>query len=480
MLTVEQCLALPELSLMRIAAGSEGLTRTVEFCHVIEEPDVEAWVSPGLFALSAGHPIKDDESGQRWLKELHSHGVTAVAVALGRYLEALPQSMIDEANQLGLPLFEVPWEIPFVKITGAIHREIIQQQTTVLHDLIGLQQRITQAALSASTQSQLLRDLSRITNRDVTLVTHQAHSGQPTQFPLPSMPTVSISLGGSTLSPLDEQIGRQVALVASLFLLREQIQLQLEWDTRSRFISRFLSDRVSSPQLGWIDDYPWDLNPSHDYLLLALTMPSPTIPGTLQPNPEFSHFRRTIWQSFTETHDAFLTIDEPHNLLVGVVDTHTTEETRLVRQLDDIMHRYRDSCLVLSNSVKIQELVKTYDWLVKLVPFAIPGRVNLARTMIYPTVVAGLPEAAMTILVNATWSRVVDPKLRETLTVWMEEAGNRRHVIARLKIHRNTLKNRLNRIEKLMGRNLTPELLTQLQLARDWERASQKSSGANM
>ena len=465
MLTVEQCLSLSELSSLRLAGGAGGLNRTVEFCHVIEEPDVEAWVSPGLFALSAGHPIREGTRGQSWLKDLQNYGVSAVAVALGRYLQDLPASMIDQANELNLPLFELPWDVPFIHITSAIHREIIHQQTLVLRNLIDTQQRITEAAISATSQPELLQKLSRITHRRVRLVKHESPSG----FPLPSMPDTAVTLSEGISTETEPEVGRQVALVTNLFLLREQVQMRLEWDARSRYLSRVLFGQAVP---GWDDDPLWHLNPHQKYWLFALTLPSPTIHGTLRPNPEANLFRQTVWRSLTETQNAFLTINEAHGILTGVVESSTMENHDLVTKLEDIVQRHSESAGVVSEPVKVQDLAPTYHALAKIVPFTPRGHVMLAHDMIYPTVIAKLPEETMQILVNTTWARVMDPKLRETLDVWLEEAGNRTRVTRRLKIHRNTLRNRLNQIEKLLGHELTAELVAQLYLARDWKKSS--------
>lgn len=72
-------------------------------------------------------------------------------------------------------------------------------------------------------------------------------------------------------------------------------------------------------------------------------------------------------------------------------------------------------------------------------------------------------------LLEMTWNQITDADLRQTLVVWLEEAGNTAAILQRLQIHRNTLRNRLNRIQRLLGTPLTSEVAYHLRLAWDWQ-----------
>lgn len=468
MLTVRECLALSELESMRVVAGERGLDRAVEFCHVVEEPDVEAWVRPGLFALSTGHPIHGGETGRQWVAALQTHGVSALAVALGRYLSEIPQDMLEEANDRDLPLMVIPWEIPFLSISAAVHRCLIDEQTTVLKDLITMQQEITEAALTAPALSQLIDNIRHLTGRSVSLGRRQ--SGPMTRFPLPSMPDSAVVLDASGDHDVDRYIGRQIALVTNLFMLRAEVERQLEWDARSRFISRFLL--ADSTELGHsrYESWPWHLDSRHSYRIIAVTLPLATLPGTSRPNPDMSRFRLEIWERL-KVFDPFLTVDDIHQLLVAVVDEEIGVPSDVAERLSSLLEDNLEAAVVVAPAIRPDDLASQYQLLVRLVPFAECGKVTFMDTMIYPLVVSGLPETFMAVLLSMTWDRISNQTLKGTLRVWIEEMGSVTDTVAKLQIHRNTLRNRLNQIEQQLGQPLSRELIIQLQIALDWQRA---------
>ncbi len=453
----------------RLVAGYSGLHREVSFAHVVEEPDVQAWIQPGLLVLTTGQHFQDAAVGEDWLKELDDHHVAGLIIACGRHLQSIPKSMEVAANRRDLPLIQVPWDLPFITITTAVYRRTTEEQVKALEHLADMQTQVSQAALSARSMNDLMMKFSSIIQRPVRILT-PADSTPERTFPIPN-PTSDLSLVSLGRDPLDAillQVGRQIAIITGLFMLREQVARQIEWDARSHFITQLLSgNKPSEPYLGWDSYEPWRFVPTHSHYLIAMTLPTPVKKGTSVPNPLFSQFRQLTWETLDPLR-TFLTIIHPNNILIAVLDAHRVDAKEIATRVQGILTQFPDETAILADPVAVEQIPDTYRTLVKLLGFAPSGKMTKSRTMVYPRLIANLPSESMEMLVSETWDRIADPKLRHTLAVWIEAGGSTKQVLGQLGTHRNTLNNRLKQIETLLGTPLTPLVVNQLKLGHDW------------
>ena len=472
-LTVQDCLQFPEMRDARLIAGVEGLNREISFAHVVEEPDVEAWIQPGLLVLTTGQHFHHASVGKEWLKELDEHHVAGLIVACGRHLQSIPKSMAVEADRRAFPLIEVPWDVPFITITTAVYRKNTEEQVKALEHLADVQTQVSQAALAARSVADLMLKFSSILKRPVRILTHKDPiQGRTFPVPNPTSDLSLVSLGPEPLDPIHLQVGRQIAIITGLFMLREQVARQIEWDARSHFITQILSgNQPSEPYLGWDSYEPWRFMPTHSHYLIALTLPDPVRKGTSVPNPQLTKFRQRTWELLDPLR-TFLTIIHPENILIAVVDAHRVQDEEISTRIQDILTQFPDESAVLADPVPVERIPATYQNLLKLLTFAPVGEITRTRTMVYPRLIASLLREPMEMLLSETWDRIPDLKLRHTLMVWIDAGGSTKEVLRQLGTHRNTLNNRLKQIEKLLGTPLTPAVVNQLKLGHDWMSAN--------
>lgn len=154
----------------RIVAGHDGMDRSVTWVHVVELPDPWNWVGTNQFLLTTGFAWSKDEMDQRTLiRDLAHQGVAAVALAVPSYLKHFPDVAIEEANRVGLPLIEIPWEIPFAKITEGINRQIIQEQEEHLEQSDVMHRALTKSAIEAESIDEIVTAFSELIGRSVFL-----------------------------------------------------------------------------------------------------------------------------------------------------------------------------------------------------------------------------------------------------------------------------------------------------------------------
>ncbi|AYY15401.1 PucR family transcriptional regulator [Actinobacteria bacterium YIM 96077] len=132
-LTVRKAIEMPALQGARLLAGAGGLDGIVQRANVMEVPDILPWVKPHELLLTTGYPLRNTPQGLPALvTDLAGHGLAALGVKLHRYLDYLPEQMIDEAERLDLPLLLLPDAVGFDDIINQVLTGVLNSQAAVL------------------------------------------------------------------------------------------------------------------------------------------------------------------------------------------------------------------------------------------------------------------------------------------------------------------------------------------------------------
>ncbi|MEH7307461.1 PucR family transcriptional regulator [Neobacillus drentensis] len=142
MLTVNDLFEIKAIDGLKIVAGEKGINNEISIVNIIENPDAFDWLSPNELLLSTGYIFKDNEELQnRIIQELSEINCAGLVVKMKRYLDKLPQNMIDQANRLGLPLLELPFEYTLSKVISIINEkasgryDLLNRKTLDIHNL---------------------------------------------------------------------------------------------------------------------------------------------------------------------------------------------------------------------------------------------------------------------------------------------------------------------------------------------------------
>jgi purine catabolism regulator len=129
MLTVESLLS--ELDL-KLAAGEESADRSIRWVHITELEDPTPWLAGGELLLTTGFRLESADDQRGFVRLLAEHGLAGMGLGTGFQHKRLPQSLVSEAKQLDFPLFEVPYEMPFIAITEKAFTRLVNEQYDVL------------------------------------------------------------------------------------------------------------------------------------------------------------------------------------------------------------------------------------------------------------------------------------------------------------------------------------------------------------
>src|SRR5215211_5975488 len=129
MLTVESLLE--ELDL-KLGAGKGSADRPIRWVHISEIEDPTPWLNGGELLLTTGFNLRTADSQREFLRLLAEHGLAGLGFGTGFEHKAIPKALVAEAKRLEFPLFEVPYEMPFIAITEKAFTRLVNEQYDVL------------------------------------------------------------------------------------------------------------------------------------------------------------------------------------------------------------------------------------------------------------------------------------------------------------------------------------------------------------
>ena len=101
---------------MEIVAGREGMKNFVDWAHTVETNDAIDFLKGGEIVFVTGLGLTDSFSLLDYIKKVHTKHAAGVVVNIGPYIEKIDQETLDYCDEIGLPLFVVPWRIHLAEI----------------------------------------------------------------------------------------------------------------------------------------------------------------------------------------------------------------------------------------------------------------------------------------------------------------------------------------------------------------------------
>jgi purine catabolism regulator len=145
MLTVRDLVQRLELP---VRAGPAGLENPVRWVHISELLDPTKWLSGGELLLTTGLQLDSDDRQREFVTRLADHQLAGLGLGTGFRHDEVPKSLLDAAAERDFPVFEVPYELPFIAITEAAFAELVNEQYAVLRRALAAHERLERIVLS--------------------------------------------------------------------------------------------------------------------------------------------------------------------------------------------------------------------------------------------------------------------------------------------------------------------------------------------
>ena len=261
---------------LKLAAAADRADRPIRWVHISELEDPTPWLSGGELLLTTGMALTTPAKQRRYVELLAENDLAGLGFGTGFSAKALPKALLEAADEHGLPVFEVPYEMPFIAITEYAFGTLVNEQYDVLQRAGHVHEELERLVLQGSGLGQILQSIAEATGGTAVVLDpggneiarHPKRGGPPAaviegvgaeiaardqtadaSFFAPAAPELAdqalavpvsgrrgaspiawlvIVSGEGELGPFERLISRQAAMVIGLELMRERVVRETE------------------------------------------------------------------------------------------------------------------------------------------------------------------------------------------------------------------------------------------------------------
>ncbi|KAB8133097.1 PucR family transcriptional regulator [Gracilibacillus oryzae] len=255
-LSIQELLAMPQFKEAHVAAGAANLTNLIKRVNVMEVPDVENWVRPGEFLMTTGYPYRDtpEDFGQL-IPKLAEKGVAGLGIKTKRFLEEIPPTVIEIAQQYNFPLIELQPDTTFSDIVRTVMEQVFYKESEHLNVLQERLQLITKLLLENKKLEHTLAELEKILSNPIALVDLSEESAH-VQMASAAYKELFEQIDWQELAGQSEDRSGMIEIggeIISVYMspvpakyTNNSWLILLEWETTTASIDVLTVDRVSS------------------------------------------------------------------------------------------------------------------------------------------------------------------------------------------------------------------------------------------
>lgn len=523
-ITIREAMQLPGMVQTRLVAGESGLHHPIQWVTIVEIVEDLERLQAGEFLITTGFGLEiNTDKYDQFIPSLAARGLSGVAIHTGFYLREIPALFVQQANQFGLPLIEIPTELNFSTITKAILQPIVNRQFELIRYSEQIHQRLLNVALLGEGLSAIADELAAVTQGEVIitdvlgyeLVRTCSQACRPATVEMLSTedsrqvrsdqncesissielthPIEAARFTFGTITLRKQQTCRQewdmIALqhastLAALACSKDREIAQAEWRLKGDFLDELLSGtfelnaetEARSRMLG----YPLHHHARH--LVVALSIPA--TPSAKEYNFAMLQKLPTLLKRVAEVYQpTYLSKERATEILLLMPEDKASEVfiQKVAKKWLDLYPQHPLAIGISSPrasfdtlSIAVQEAIYAMKCQAALLPALqiqsvshfdrLAGYQFLFPYYAQPEALQQLWKPFLTTLLH--YDQKHGQQLLETIQVYFEECLNGQKTSQRLFIHRHTLKYRLQQIEqKTAGSLQDASHRWQLQLA---------------
>ncbi|AMM91960.1 PucR family transcriptional regulator [Peribacillus simplex] len=168
---VTDLLTMPALTGMNIIAGETGNERKVQTVNMMDAPDIINFLKPNEFLVTTAYHVKDNPRLLSSLVEaMANQGCAALGIKTSRFLKEIPEDVLVLANELSLPIIDLPAEMSLGEIINHTLRGILDQRAAELTFAMETHKQFTNLIMRGKGIQKLLDHLSDMIGYPIILI----------------------------------------------------------------------------------------------------------------------------------------------------------------------------------------------------------------------------------------------------------------------------------------------------------------------
>jgi PucR family transcriptional regulator, purine catabolism regulatory protein len=145
---------------LELVAGRETADAPIRWVHSTELVDPTPWLSGGELILTTGIQLRSAARQREFVRRLSEHHLAGLGFGTGFDHKDVPKALAAEAEKLGFPVFDVPYELPFIAITERAFTQLVNRQYEALQRASATHRRLERLLLDERGLDELVRAIA--------------------------------------------------------------------------------------------------------------------------------------------------------------------------------------------------------------------------------------------------------------------------------------------------------------------------------
>jgi len=133
---------------VRLLCGEAATDLPVRWVHISELTDPTPWLSGGELLLTTGMQLNTAQRQRDFVNGLADHQLAGLGFGVGFGHRQVPPALMQAATEREFPVFEVPYELPFIAVTEAAFTQLVNEQYAILRRALSAHERLERVVLS--------------------------------------------------------------------------------------------------------------------------------------------------------------------------------------------------------------------------------------------------------------------------------------------------------------------------------------------
>lgn len=160
---LQTLLQTPSMRHMRVIAGEDGLQREINNIGMIESPDIADYLKADQFLITNGYPFFNATADPlELIQAMHAADCAGLGFKDQRYVEHVPQAVIELADQLNFPIIITPADELISETMRKMLTIILKSQTDELSRIVAVNQTLADFLLKDPSHTTVLNKCSEL------------------------------------------------------------------------------------------------------------------------------------------------------------------------------------------------------------------------------------------------------------------------------------------------------------------------------
>jgi len=169
--TVRDILTLNGFEDVKVVAGEKGLSRFVNNVYFMEVPDIFRYIDPDGLLITTLYPIAGDkEALEAFIPKLVNKGISGIAIKPGRFIEHIPDIMLEQADCYDFPIMTLPSGANLSELSNTILDLLLDKKNSILQFRDELHNKLMTLLLEGADLEILVQSLSSMIKSQVILI----------------------------------------------------------------------------------------------------------------------------------------------------------------------------------------------------------------------------------------------------------------------------------------------------------------------